>query len=904
MLHLRRVFIRFLTLFVNDRAEDELEREIGTHLAFLEDDFRRQGMSPEDARLAARRAYGSVEQAKQMHRRERSFQGVAQTAMDIRYTFRQLSKSRGFTAMAVFTLALGIGATTAIFSIVEGVLLRQLPFPESNQLVVLSDVFAKEKSSDGLRGVTAPDIRAYTRDTRSFSNLGGYETTTYEVSGTGDPVQVYAARMTSGVFPALGVQPLQGRVFTQEEDEQNQQVVVLSYSYWKSHMGGDPRVVGTKIQLDRKPYVVIGVMPRDFEFPLLPGHLNASQLWVPMSFTGDELTSGAANWNFSMVGRLRPGVTPARAQEDSERVAQEIMRNYPAWMSDTRIIAQVIPLQESTVKQARPMLGTLFFAVAVVLFIACANLAGLLLVRSIRRRHESAIRLALGASAGVLIRQALLESLFLSVAGGLLGLALAGFSLRVGVSLLPDTLPRMNEIGLDWQIVAFALFLSVATGVVCGLAPAFSAIRTDVNEDLKEGGRSGIGGSGHARLRSILVITETAVAIVLLVASGLLLRSFENMREINLGFRPDHTLTASYSLPQQSYSSRSSIEEFHREVLRRLRQLPGVEAVGVTSLLPASGADAGSSIIIDGYTPPKGANVDIAWPSLVLGDYFQAMGVSLLRGRFFNENDTAESPLVVIVNRKLADRYWPGQNPIGKRLRLGLPQTTSIPWLTVVGEVGDVKQSRPDGETQEQIYRPTAQDLAGYGLRPSATMLGIGFGSIVLRTALPPEQMENSLRETIRSIDPQLPLSQMQTMEHAVSESEAARRFNTTIITAFAASALLVAMLGIYGVVALSVASRTQEMAIRVALGARPSRILTMVLTSGAKLAGFGCVLGFLGAAAFSRLLLSFLFGVGPFDPIVLTSSAIAVLFLALVASAVPARRAANVDPMKALRME
>jgi predicted permease len=905
MHHLRRLLLRFLALFTNARSEQELAREIRAHLALVEDEFLHRGMSPEAAHLAARRAYGGVDQAKQLHREERSFQGVAQTAMDIRYTFRQLYKAWGFTAIAILTLALGIGATTAIFSIVERVLLRPLSFPDSKELVVLSDALANDNSSeDGSRGVTAPDILAYTRDTRSFSSLGGYQKTAYEVSGVGAPVEVHAARMTAGIFPALGVQPLLGRVFSEQEDEQDQQVTVLSYSYWKSHLGGDPNVLGMKIQLDRKPYEVIGVMPRNFEFPLLPGHLNASQLWVPMSFAQNELTLGAANWDFGMVGRLRHGITLVQAQDDAERVAREIMRNYPAWMRDTHITARVLPMQESTIKQARPLIRTLFIAVVVVLLIACTNLAALLLVRAIRRNRENAIRLALGASGGALIRQALIEGLFLSLTGGLLGLTFAALLLHLGVSLLPDTVPRISEIGLDWPVVVFALVLALMTGLVCGIAPARYSIRTRVNESLKEGGRTGVGGLGHAQLRSVLVVAEIAIALVLLIASGLLLRSFEKMREVNLGFRPDHTLTASYSLPQKYYSSRSSIEGFDQELLRRLRQLPGVEAVGVTSLLPASGASAASSYVVDGYTPPKGAGMSLAWPSLVFGDYFQAMEVSLLRGRLFTESDTADSPLVAIVNRKLADHYWPGQNPVGKRLRLGTQDTATIPWLTVVGEIGDVKQGTPDGETQEQIYRPAAQDLAGYGLHPSATTLGVNFGSIVLRTTLPPQQMENSLSETVHSIDPQLPLSQMQTMEHAMFDSEAPRRFSTAIISTFAVSAILVAMLGIYGVVASSVASRTQEMAIRMALGAQRSAILTMILTSGAKLAAVGCVLGLVGAAAFSQLLTSLLFGVGPFDPIVLTSSAVAVLLLALAASAVPARRAARVDPMRALRLE
>ena len=361
-----------------------------------------------------------------------------------------------------------------------------------------------------------------------------------------------ASRLSGGVFPALGVAPLMGRFFTQQEDDHKEQVAVLSYSLWQNRLHGDPHVLGTKILLDRKPYVVIGVMPRNFEFPLVPGHLNHSELWVPMSLTQQELTTGAGAWNFSMVGRLKPGITPAQAESDAERVAQETMRNYPAFMSSMHIRAVVRSLHEETVEQARQLVRTLFLAIVVVLLIACANLAGLLLVRAIRRRREVAVRLALGARSGALLRQAILESLVLSVSGGVLGLVLAAIALRVGISWLPETLPRLNEIGLDWQVVSFAIILAVLTGLVCGLAPAFAALRTSVNETLKEGGRTGTAGSGHARLRSALVVGEIAIALVLLVASGLLLRSFEKMRAVDLGFRPDHVLAASYSLPQKA----------------------------------------------------------------------------------------------------------------------------------------------------------------------------------------------------------------------------------------------------------------------------------------------------------------------------------------------------------------
>jgi predicted permease len=905
MKHLRRFFLKFYLQFANSKVEAELAKEIGTHLALLEDEYLRQGMTPEEARRAAKLAYGGVEQAKQLHRDERGFQGLGQILQDTRYTFRQLRRSPGFTATAILTLALGIGATTAIFSIVEGVLLRPLPFPDPDRLVILGDVFeGSHCPSCAQSSVTAPDIRNYMRDTQSFSHLGGYRGRLFELSGTGDPAAVNGTRMSGEIFAALGVPPLLGRTFTQQEDEEGQQLAVLSYGMWQSRFHGDANVLGSKLLLYRKPYTVIGVMPRDFEFPLNPGHVNQSEFWLPLSLQPEEFTAGgAASWNSRMVGRLMPGITAEQAQSDAQRVARETMGDYPAYMRSLRIHAAVTPLKEDTVDQARPLVRTLFFAVIVVLLIACANLAGLLLVRAIRRRREIAVRLALGARAATLLRQAIVESMVLSIAGGAIGLVLAAVALRVGVSLLPQTLPRVNEIGLDWPVVLFALGLALLTGFLCGLAPAFAAIRTSVNEALKEGGRTGTSGSGHARLRSALVVAEIAVALTLLAASGLLLRSFEKMRDVKLGFSPDNTLAALYVLPHQQYRTQTAIDEFTKTLLNDLGQLPGVDAVGITSFLPAAGNSWGIAFMIEGYVSPSGAGMNMAAMSLVEGDPFEALGIRVLRGRVFGESDNAGSQLVAIVNRKMAERYWPGQDPIGKRLRRGLPEA-STPWMTVVGEVDDVKLGSRDAETTPQVYQPVTQTVPSEGVLASVGELSGADGWVVLHTSMAPEQMEDTLRATVRKIDPQLPLYQMQTMEHAISKSEAPRRFNTVLISSFAIAAVLLSVLGIYGVIAFSVALREQEMAVRMALGCQRSGLMLVILSSGARLAAVGCGLGLLGAVAASRLLRSFLFEVSPFDPGVLALSGIAMLLLALVASALPAKRASNTDPMLALRGE
>jgi predicted permease len=421
--------------------------------------------------------------------------------------------------------------------------------------------------------VTASDILAYMHGTHAFANLGGYVGTGYELSGNMQPVDIQAARLGASVFPTLGVAPLLGRTFTQQEDEHSEPVAVLSYATWKGRFNSDPNILGTKILLDRKPYVVIGVMPRNFEFPLQPGRLNRSELWVPLSLTPVELKQETTSWNFSMVARLKPGVTMAQARADAARVSTEIDRGYPAYMAGLHMTAVLQHLRDVTVAQARPLVRILFLAVFVVLLIACANLAGLLLVRAIRRRREIAVRLALGSSATTLARQAVLESLALSVAGGLLGIALAAIAIRVSISLLPETLPRINDIRMNWAVIGFAVLLAIGTGVLCGLAPAFAAIRTNMNDALKEGGRTGSVGGGHARLRSVLVMSEIAIAVMLLIASGLLLRSFQKMRDVDLGFRPAHVLIAMYSLPHKQYATQSSIQVFNRELLRRLQQL-------------------------------------------------------------------------------------------------------------------------------------------------------------------------------------------------------------------------------------------------------------------------------------------------------------------------------------------
>ena len=823
---------------------------------------------------------------------------------DLGLVCRRLRKSPGFTVTAVLMLALGIGASTAIFSVVDGVLMRPLPFPEANRLVTLGDQVAGTNWGEEDQGpVSRPEVVIYARDTHSFAALGGYLYTSYELSGVSTPDTILASRMTPSVFAALGVAPLIGRIFTEREDQQKQHVAVLSYETWKTRFNGNPKVPGTKIYLEREPYIVIGVMPRSFDFPFTGGHLERVELWVPMSFSAKELSpENEANWRPYMVGRLKAGVTVVQAEDDANRVAQQIMHNYPPDIANYRIHAVVYPLQQITVHEARPLLRMLFLAVTVVLLIACANFAGLLLVRAIRRQHESGIRLALGAPALVLLRQSIAESLVLSVTGALIGIALAAVAISEGRNLLPDTLPLVDRITLNWTVVGFALMLAVLTGVLCGLAPGFAALRSNVNEQMKEGGRSGSESGTHARLRSALVVLEIAVALVLLASSGLLLRSFRKMTEVNLGFQPDQVTTAEYSLPKQQYSTQARVDTFNRELMLRLRQLPRLQDVALTSTIPATNGDVIWDFVAEGYVDPRGPDQTHASPSRVSGDFFKAMGIPLLRGRYFIDDDNANGELVVIVNREFAEHYWPHQNPIGKHIRRGT-LNANTPWITVVGEVADAKLGSPDQDAQEQFYEPIAQLDKAIGPYAQPGDVWGNKGYIVVRSALPPDQTENSIRNVVRQLDPQLPLAQA-TMGEVVAQSEGQRRFNTVIISAFALAAVLLAGLGIYSIMAFSVASRVQEMAIRIALGSQRSHILRLVLASGLQLAAVGCVLGLAGALAASKFLRAFLFELSPFDPAALAIATLAVFALALTASALSARRASAVAPIRALRGE
>lgn len=816
---------------------------------------------------------------------------------NFRLALRQLLKAPTFFLAIVLTLALGIGATTAIFSLVEGVLLRPLPFRDPERLVLLGD-----RLGDGPQlGVTASEVATYEHVAQAFSSIGAYDNTSWELSGGPLSESVDGARLTASVFPTLDVAPAVGRVFTQQEDDAHAPVAVISYALWLNRFHRDPQILGATITLDRRNYTIVGVMPRSFEFPLLPGRVGQAQLWVPMSFSADELSPSSGAWAIHLVGRMKDSVKVPQAAHDADRVAQQVMRDFPPELAAIHIRGDILPLRESVVARVRPLLRTLFLAVCIVLLIACANVATLLLVRAIRRRREHAVRLALGAHAGTILRECVSEGLALSLAGGLVGLALAALALRVTAPLLPESMPRIDAISINVYVAGFGLLIAVLTGVLCSLVPAWAAVRTNLLENLKEDVRSGTGSLRHTWLRSSLVVAEIAIATVLLTVSLAFLRSYQQMLAVDSGFRPDHVLIAGYKLPAQQYATESSIANFNREVVDRLASQPATVAVGLANTLPDTGGGGRGGFTIEGASI-AGWKLRFAPFIETYGDYFRALGISLIAGRHFTERDRSDAPLVCIVDQSMAKQEWPGQSPIGKRLHIGNPKRT-LPWAIVVGVVPDVRIDAPDQPAGEQWYFPMEQPaiIEGTGV---TGMVDLSSGWIALRSMLPPEQMIGTLRSVVAGIDPRLALDPVRPMADAISAVEAPRRFNTGLITAFALAALVLAALGIYAVIAFTTSQRTQEIAVRMALGAQRGNIARLVLGSGAKIAVTGCALGILGSLSISRLVGAFLFGVSATNPIVYVASVVLMLVLALLASALPALRAAAADPAQALRSE
>ena len=812
---------------------------------------------------------------------------------NLRFSLRQLRKNPGFTAVAVITLALGIGANTAIFSVVDAVILRPLGYTDPDQLVLVKELIPKA-SPDPIP-VSAPDVIQLQHNRDVFSGVAAFAGVGFDLSGRTSPQRVIGERVNANLFSLLGIEPLLGRTFTTEEDQPGRRVAMLSYALWQRQFGSNANIIGQTVSLNRQPHIIIGVLPKTFEFPL-PGMWQgeAADVFVPMAFTKDELTDIGDNFNFSVVARLDPGISLERANAQLGAISDRILETYPAqFRSSIQLKVLALPLANQIVGNARKPLFVLLGAVGFVLLIACANIASLLLSRVADRQREIAMRRALGASSLQIARQLTIESLSLAVIGSGLGLLLALWTTKALSPLIPTDIPRVHEIALNLPVLVFTLLLTLATVLIFGLFPAVAASRPRLISALKESGYSAVQGPQHHRMRALIVAAEIALSLVLLVGAGLLVRSFQRVLETQTGVQSEHILTASLDLPPAQYRQAQQVRSFYRELMSRVEHLPGVEMAGAATDLPLQGGWI-EIFTAEGYQPPPGAGLNTCYNSVILGNYLQTLGVPLIRGRFFTDQDRSDSLPVLLVSESLARRYWSGQDPIGKRLKQGPPESTD-PWLTIVGVVGDVKQGSLDTATAPHTYRPYAQ----YQYEAPARSL-----NLAVRAIGAPASLTSELSTTVWNLDPNLAVAQTRTLDQIIQKSTAGRRFNLFLLAAFASLALLLASVGIYGVIAYAVVRRTHEIGIRLALGAHRRDVLRLVVFKGLWLIGLGVAIGTLASLALTRLLTSLLYEVRPSDPVAFLCGIGLLVAIAILASYIPARRAAKVDPMVALRYE
>ncbi|MCI0403110.1 MAG: ABC transporter permease [Acidobacteria bacterium] len=797
---------------------------------------------------------------------------------DLRYSVRTLRKSAGLTTVAVITLALGIGANTAIFSVVNAVLLRPLPYSEPERLVMVWESRPQEGVYDN--PVAPQDFFDWRRRNQAFEDMSAFLYSTIDLSGAGEPERIATGIVSPSLFNVLGVQPLRGRTFLPEEEEDGRhRVVVMTYSLWQRRFGGDPAVVGKVLTLGGEPFEVIGVLPRTFDFPA-PG----LELWRPLVPTTQQMQTRTLH-SMQVFARLKPGVTLERARADMDRVAAQLAQEFPE--SNAVHAAHVVPLREQVVGEVRPALLLLLGAVGFVLLIACANAANLLLARAAARQREFAVRAALGAGRWRLARQMLTESALLALVAGTAGVLLAIWGVEAVRSLIPDDIAVMGlrRIPVDGRVLVFTLGLSVLAGALSGVAPAFRGWRGGLTEALKEGGRAAGATPARQRIYAVLVVAETALALVLLAGAGLMIRTFVAFLNVNPGFDRHNLLTLQVAVPQTKYDQPAEVRGFFAQLLSDIQTLPGVETAGATMLLPLGGGDARRGIEVEGYEPRPEERTR-AHLRVVTPTFFAAMRIPLLEGRLLAPPDTDGAPLVVLVNRTAAQRYWPGQSPVGRRLRIG-----SGEWREIVGVVADVKHWGLDAGVNPEMYLPFDQVAP-----PNMT--------VVVRSSSDPAELAKSVRARVRALDPDVPISQVSTMEEVLAFSLAPTRFYMVLLGSFAGLALLLASAGIYGVTAYSVARKTHEIGVRKALGARNSDIFRWVLRRGFTWTLAGLLLGAAGSLALTRFLSRLLFGVSPGDPLTLLGVAVLLAAVALLACWIPARRAMRVDPMVALRYE
>ncbi len=893
---LRSMVVGLQSLFRKEQVSQELDEELNGFLEMAAEEKMKQGMSRKDALRAVRLERGNLEVTKEVVR-SAGWESFLETLwQDLRYGVRMLRTSPGFSIVAILTLALGIGANAAIFSVVNGVLLRPLPFPRADQIVLIYE------SLPGFRinsPFNAPDFRAFSERQRAFESLAIYSNHRYELSGSGEPERIEAARTSAALFPLLGIEPILGRTFASDEDQPGHSVLVLSYGLWQRRYGADPNILGRTILIDRQPYTVIGIMPRGFQFPIRGERWNGApaELWVPLSFTSSELQEWGMEYNHTLLGRVKRGVTLAQAQREAARVIAEVEELYPAqvvaYFRGLHLNAKVLPYGREIVGSVRTSLLVLLVAAGLVLLIACANVANLVLARACGRQKEMAIRAALGAARSRLLQQMLLESLLLGIIAGTVGLFIGHTGTRLLISLSPAEIPRMQGIGMDGPVLIFTLGLSLLTVVFFGLRPAIEASRTHPNQALKETGRGTTQGRARRSVQSILVVSQTALAVILLTGAGLLLRSFAKLLETDPGFRPQRALAMSIPVPLRAYSHAHDIRDFYQEILRRTAALPGVTSVGASTDLPLRAREHDGVVQVEGRELSSPIETAHSW---ILGDYFAAMGITLKRGRMFTPEDRLGAPEVVIISETAARANLPGEDPIGRRLLFGGT------WHTIIGVASDVKDSAIEKPADPHNYTPYLAMSDGALADP--TFDGLRTLHLAVRARSDPSSVLSEVRREIASLDPQLAIADAQTMDAEIQESLAPQRFNLFLIGLFAILAVFLASVGVYGVLSQSVAQRTHEFGVRIVLGARAKDVVRITVRQGMKLAFLGAAIGSLGAFSLTRLMASLLYGVSAHDPITFIGVVITMCGVAFLACYVPARRAMRVDPMVALRYE
>jgi putative ABC transport system permease protein len=797
---------------------------------------------------------------------------------DTRYGARMLRKSPGLTSVAVLSLALGIGAISTIFSFVNGIMLRPLPYPEPERLVLVDETAFKRGSPS--MNVSFPNFVDWREQNHSFEDIGCYQADGFIIGGGAEPELVKAAFVTQGLFEVLGVGPILGRTFTADEDQpDHDQVVILSYGLWQRRFGGDPNIVGQTLLLNNRSRTVIGVMPKGFQFP------EVAEAWGPLALNTKIWTR--TDHGLLAIARLRPAVTLDQAQAEMISIAANIEQQNP--ITNEGLSVSLTSLRAGLVGDYKKALLILLGVVAFVLLIACVNVANLLLARATARQKEIAIRAALGANRRRIFRQLLTESLLLGLISGALGLVLALWGMDLLLKAIPIDIPFWMKFDLDGRVLGFTAACSLLTGFVFGTVPALEASNPDLNETLKEGGRSGAG-SGRHRLRSLLVVAEIALSLVLLVGAGLMMRSFISLQNVNAGINPEGVLTMYLALPGAKYRAPEKRIAFFSQLLERLRAIPGVHSAGTNSGLPLAGNNWGRSLTVEGFPVLPVGEAPSINHCLISPDYFSAMGITILKGRDFDDRDSRDSTKVTIIDERLAREYWPDEDPIGKRIRFGPPEDNE-PWHTIVGVVREVKHQRLDATTRESVYLPFRQ-------RP------MGGSSLAILTSGRPEALISAVRAQVRELDPDIPLTRVMPMTEVVARSVWQPRLYTALFGVFAAVALILATVGIYGVMSYAVTQRTREIGLRMALGAQKQDVLKLVVGHGVVITAIGVGVGLVAAVALTRLMSSLLFAVSTTDPITFAAVSMLLAGVALAACFVPARRAAKVDPMVALRYE